>query len=120
MNRAILVSLFLILFPLQGAANFKAGGKAYLKGGYEAAANEFIPLAERGDHRAMHALGSMYSAGHGVEKDLKKSFELFSGAARNGRADAMYKSGLMYETAQGVKQNFKKAIRYYQKSAKKG
>lgn len=108
------------MYTSSGHADFKEGGAAYLRGDYEAAAKEFIPLAERGDHRAMYALGSMYAAGHGVEKDLKKSFELFSESAKNGRADAMYKLGLMYEQGLGVKQNPKKAVRFYQKSAKQG
>jgi len=115
-----LIPLLFIMYTSSGYADFKDGGEAYLRGDYEAAAKEFIPLAERGDHRAMYALGSMYSAGHGVEKDLKKSFELFSEAAKNGRADAMYKLGLMYEQGQGVKQNSRKAVRFYQKSAKQG
>jgi uncharacterized protein len=118
LNRLLFFSFF--IYPLSIYADFQEGGEAYLKGDYKTAINEFIPLAERGDHRAMYALGSMYSAGHGVEKDLEKSFNLFLEAAKNGRADAMYKLGLMYEQGQGVKQNPKKAIRYYKKSAKKG
>lgn len=120
MKHSILLSFLLIIYPLFGYADFKEGGEAYIKGDYKAAANEFIPLAERGDHRAMYVLGSMYSVGHGVEKDLKKSFKLFSEAAKNGRADAMYKLGLMHEQGQGIKQNLKKAIRLYRKSAHKG
>ena len=115
-----LLFLFFLVYPLCSHADFTEGGEAYLRGDFETAANEFMPLAERGDHRAMYALGSMYSAGHGVEKDLKKAFELFSESAKNGRADAMYKLGLMYEQGQGIKQNYKKAIRLYRKSAKKG
>lgn len=115
-----LISILLIIYPLFGYADFKEGGEAYINGNYKAAANEFIPLAERGDHRAMYALGSMYSEGHGVEKDLKKAYELFNEAAKNGRADAMYKLGLMYEQGLGLEQNPEKAIRYYKKSAQKG
>jgi hypothetical protein len=114
------VLYFLALVPLLCHADFKDGGNAYINGDYEAAANEFIPLAERGDHRAMYALGSMYAAGQGVEKNLKKAFELFKEAAQNGRADAMYKLGVMYEEGVGTKKSTKKAIRYYQKSAKLG
>ena len=115
------IFLFLLLtYPLTSLADFKDGGNAYINGDYEAAANEFIPLAKRGDHRAMYALGSMYAAGLGVEKDLKKAFDLFKEAASNGRADAMHKLGLMYEEGLGTKKSNKKAIRYYQKSAKKG
>lgn len=115
-----IILTFLIFYPLVGYSDFKDGGNAYIDGDYETAANEFIPLAERGDHRAMYALGSMYAAGLGVEKDLKKAFELFKEAAQNGRADAMYKLGLMYEEGLGIRKNIKKALRYYQKSAKQG
>lgn len=118
MKRIILY--FSVLTPLLCHADFKDGGDAYIRGDYETAANEFIPLAKRGDHRAMYALGSMYVAGQGVEKDLKKAFELFKEAAQNGRADAMYKLGVMYEEGVGTKKSTKKAIRYYQKSAKLG
>jgi Sel1 repeat-containing protein len=118
LNRLLL--FFFFIYPLSIYADFQEGGEAYINGDYETAANEFIPLAERGDHRAMYALGSMYSEGHGVEKDLEKSFKLFSEAAKNGRADAMYKLGLMYEKGQGINQNAKKAIRHYKKSAIKG
>ena len=100
--------------------DFETGGEAYLKGDFETAANEFAPLAERGDHRAMYALGSMYAAGQGVEKNYKKAFALFSEATKNGRIDATYKLGLMHEQGLGTKQNYKKAIRHYQKAAKKG
>lgn len=110
----------LALIPLLCHGDFKDGGNAYINGDYEAAANEFAPLAKRGDHRAMYALGSMYAAGQGVEKDLEKAFKLFKEAAQNGRADAMYKLGVMYEEGAGTKKNIKKAIRYYQKSAKLG
>ena len=120
MKTSSLLILLLFLFTSLSHANFKEGGQAYLRGDYEAAAKEFFPLAERGDHRAMYALGSMHASGQGIEKNLKKSFELFSEAAKNGRPDAMYKLGLMYEQGQGVSQNLKKAARYYQKSAKKG
>ena len=120
MNINKLILVFFTCQALNCYADFEDGGIAYLKGDYESAAKEFIPLAERGDHRAMYALGSMYTEGHGVEKDLKKAFKLFTEAAQNGRADAMYKLGMMYEEGLGIKQNFKKALRFYQKSAKQG
>jgi hypothetical protein len=120
MKFASLRLTLLLLFTSLCHADFKAGGQAYLNGDYETAAKEFIPLAERGDHRAMYALGSMYAAGQGVAKDLNKSFALFTEAAQNGRADAIYKLGLMYELGEGITRDPKKAARYYQKSAKKG
>ncbi len=112
--------LFALLASTALRADFYQGGVAYQQGDFEAAAREFAPLAERGDHRAMYALGSLYASGLGVDKDLQKAYQLFYEAAQNGRADAMYKLGLMYEQGLGTKKNDKKALRYYQKSAKKG
>lgn len=112
--------LLLLALPSFSYADFKEGGEAYLRGDYEAAAAEFLPLAKRGDHRAMYALGAMYSSGQGVKKDIAKSFKLFSEAVKNGRPDAMHRLGLMYEKGIGTEKNLKKAARLYQKSAKKG
>ena len=61
-----LFPVLLLFCSFYSRADFEEGGAAYLRGDYEAAAKEFIPLAERGDHRAMYALGSMYSAGSAV------------------------------------------------------
>lgn len=121
MHIRLLPLILLALTPLQlNAADFTAGGDAYKRGDFTAAAKEFEPLAERGDHRAMYALGSMYAAGLGVDKDLSKAYELFREAAQNGRIDAMYKLGLMYEEGLGIKQDYRKALRYYRKSARQG
>ncbi len=120
MRLRFLLTLFLLANSPHVLADFVAGGDAYKRGDFAAAAKEFEPLTRRGDHRAMYALGSMYAAGQGVEKDLGKAHDLFHEAAQNGRIDAMYKLGLMYEEGLGVKQDFRKALRYYQKSAKQG
>ena len=114
--------LIFLLFSIssQVVADFVSGGEAYKKGDYETAAQEFLPLAEQGDHRAMYALGSMYSAGHGVPQDLNEAFKWFSKAASYGRPDAEYKLGLMYAQGLGVPQDYRKAINWYGKAAKKG
>ena len=110
----------LFTFSSQAGADFKAGGDAYKRGDYETAAKEFLPLAEKGDHRAMYALGSMYSVGHGVPQDLNEAFKWFQKAASYGRPDAEYKLGLMYAQGLGVPQDYRKAINWYGKSAQKG
>ena len=76
--------------------------------------------SEKGDHRAMYALGSMYISGTGVKKDHKEAFKWLSKASKYGRFDAEYKVGLMYELGVGVAQNYKRAARIYHKAAKKG
>ena len=46
------------------------GYQSYLKGDYEAAYNEWLPLAELGDAEAQYNLGVLYDEGAGVEQDL--------------------------------------------------
>lgn len=99
--------------------SFEEGGAAYKNGDYETAAAKFQEVAEKGDHRAMYALGSMYAAGNGLPVDYHKAFEWFSKAAKYGRIDAQYKLGLMYDEGIGIKQDYKRAIRLYDAAAKK-
>lgn len=118
-SRALLLfSMLVLTCPIQ--ADFQAGGDAYKRGDYETAVKEFLPIAKNGDHRAMYALGSMYAAGHGVERDLEEAFRWFQRAARYGRPDAEYKIGLMYHQGLGVERNYKRALNWYGKAAKKG
>jgi len=114
------LSFLLILVSAHCLADFKSGGAAYKRGDYETAYKEFLPLANKGDHRAMYALGSMYAGGQGVERDLKQAIKWFKEAAKYGRADAMFKLGIMYEEGHGTKQNLKRAVNWYGKSAKRG
>jgi TPR repeat protein len=109
-----------LLLPLAVSADFKSGGDAYQRGDYETAAKEFLPLAENGDHRAMYALGSMYSAGHGVPQDYAEALKWFQRAAKYGRPDAEYKLGLMYFNGLGTEKDERKAINWFGKAAKKG
>ncbi len=115
-----LIIIFFLVMSIPAFADFKSGGDAYKRGDYEAAAKEFKPLAKKGDHRAMFALGSMYSAGHGVPQDFHMALKWFRKAAQYGRPDAQYKIGLMYEKGLGIDQDYRKAINWYGKAAKKG
>lgn len=114
------LAFLLMIFIVQAEADFVSGGEAYKKGDYETAAKEFLPLAEKGDHRAMYALGSMYSVGHGVPQDLNEALKWFLKAASYGRPDAEYKLGIMHAQGLGVPQDYRKAINWYGKAAKKG
>lgn len=120
MHKALFLITILFFVCRITYADFEAGGEAYKRGDYETAAREFMPLAENGDHRAMYALGSMYSAGRGVPQDLEKAFKWFKEAAKYGRPDAEYKLGLMYFEGLGVPRDYNKAIRWFGRSAKKG
>lgn len=111
----------ILIFSQQVAADvFKEGGEAYKKGDYETAAKKFQEVAEKNDHRAMYALGSMYASGRGVEKDYDQAFKWLSNSARYGRSDAQYKVGILYEEGLGTKQDYRRSARMYNTAAKKG
>jgi hypothetical protein len=120
MLRILLTILFFSAYASLASADFRSGGDAYKRGDYETAAKEFLPIAEKGDHRAMQALGSMYAAGHGVPQDFQASLKWFRRAAKYGRPDAMFKIGLIYDEGHGVDVNLKQALKWYGKSAKNG
>jgi len=120
MLRFRLLAVLLMLVVITANADFKAGGEAYKKGDYETAAKEFLVVAEKGDHRAMYALGSMYAAGNGVPQDYTMAMSWFQSAARYGRPDAEFKVGLLYLQGLGVEQNSRRAINWFGKSARKG
>ncbi len=115
---SIIIFFFVVSIPV--FADFKSGGDAYKRGDYETAANVFKHIAEKGDHRAMSALGSMYSEGHGVPQDFQLALKWFRKAAQYGRPDAQYKIGFMYEKGLGINQDYRRAINWYGKAAKKG
>lgn len=116
----IIILISLLCLSPNLFADFRAGGEAYKQGDYETAAKEFLPLAKNGDHRAMYALGSMYSAGHGVTQDYTEAFKWFQRSAKYGRPDAEYKIGLLYLNGLGTEKDVRKAINWFGRSAKKG
>jgi len=113
------VLIFFSIGQFTYADVFKDGGEAYKNGDYETAAKKFLEVAEKKDHRAMYALGSMYAVGQGVELDYNKAFNWLSQASKYGRPDATYKLGLLYENGLGTKQDFRRAARMYNTASKK-
>ncbi|RHZ60889.1 hypothetical protein Glove_350g101 [Diversispora epigaea] len=65
-------------------------------------------------------LAHMYFYGRGVEKDLKKGFQIYSKAADEGSNVALNSVAYSYDTGLGVEKNEEKAFELYFKSAEKG
>ncbi len=70
------------------------------------------------DPIALIILSSRYKEGMGVEKDIKKAFELCKKAADMGYAPAQYDLAGYYEAGQGTAKDYKEAFNYLLKSAK--
>ncbi|RHZ70142.1 hypothetical protein Glove_275g105 [Diversispora epigaea] len=65
-------------------------------------------------------LAHMYLDGIGVEKDLKKGFQIYSKAADKGSNRALNCMAYCYHNGLGVEKHDKKAFELYLKSAEKG
>jgi len=96
------------------------GYQSYLKGDYQAAFEEWLPLAELGDVEAQYNLGVMYDEGTSPEPDLGKAAEWYRKAAEQGFVDAQANLGMMYYHGQGVSRDLEEAARWLQLASERG
>ena len=96
------------------------GYQSYLKGDYNAAYEEWLPLAELGDVEAQYNLGVMYDEGAGVERDLAAAATWYRKAAEQGFVDAQTNLGIMYYHGQGVARDPAEAAYWFREAASHG
>ena len=96
------------------------GYQSYLKGDYEAAFREWLPLAELGDVEAQYNLGVLYDEGAGVEQDLAVAAGWYRKAAEQGFMDAQTNLGIMYYHGQGVERDYQEAAKWFRLAADQG
>lgn len=96
------------------------GYQSYLKGDYQAAYEEWLPLAELGDAEAQYNLGVMYDEGAGIDQDLAKAVSWYRKAADQGFVDAQTNLGTMYYYGQGIPRDHAEAARWFKRAASQG
>ena len=109
-----------LLLSANVTADFEKGLTAYEAGDYEAAIQEWKPLAEQGNADAQNNLGVIYENGRGVIQDYKEAVKWYTKAAEQGVANAQFNLALMYERSMGVLQDYKEAVKWYTKAAEQG
>lgn len=65
---------------------------------------------------AWHNMGNLYRKGLGVERDLKKAFDLYLYAAERGHPEDQNNVGYAYFRGEGVPQDFVKARYWFEKA----
>lgn len=116
-------SLQLELSLMQGLPTWTilgGGYQSYLKGDYQAAFDEWQPLAELGDAEAQYNLGVMFDQGASVEQDLAQAASWYRKAAEQGFLDAQTNLGMMYYRGEGVAADCNEASKWLQLAADKG
>jgi TPR repeat protein len=96
------------------------GYQSYLKGDYQAAYEEWLPLAELGDAEAQYNLGVMYDEGAGIDQDLVKAASWYRKAADQGFMDAQTNLGMMYYYGQGITRDHVEAANWFRRAASQG
>lgn len=84
------------------------------------AAQIYEKAAEEGDIEAMEAIGTMYSKGQGVQKNVTKALIYLQKAAELGSAKAHSALAYLYLAGDGVPQDTKEAVQCFQIAADKG
>ena len=63
---------------LAQAADFLAGRNAYIRGDFQVAYQEFLPLAKKGDPKSRVGVGLLYAKGQGVQQDDVEAHRWFT------------------------------------------
>lgn len=108
----VLTILFLLATPA-AAQDYNKGAKAYARGDFSAALQEWRPLAEQGNASAQFNLGQMYFLGRGVSQDYAEALNWFTLAAKQGDTTAATTIGSMYAAGRGVQQDFVRAYMWH-------
>ena len=78
-NKSLIFAILLILIVFPAAIqadDFREAKNAAKAGDFETAVRLWTPMANNGHKKSQYYLGRLYRNGSGVEKDLKKAFEL--------------------------------------------
>jgi hypothetical protein len=119
-RRRVLLVASVWLCSTAAVAGLKEGYEALSKKDYVTAANEYRPLAERGDAEAQYRIGRMYEFGNGYPQDKAQGIAWIRKAAAQGHADAEQELGVIYATGDGVKQDNVQAVAWFRKAAEQG
>jgi TPR repeat protein len=96
------------------------GYQSYLKGDYQAAYKEWMPLAELGDAEAQYNIGVLFDEGAGVDQDLVAAADWYRRAGEQGFMDAQTNLGIMYYHGQGVDRHRHEASKWFRMAADQG
>lgn len=119
MNRRLCLLVAALSIAASASADFDKGMEAARAKRYDEALKEFQADAERGDPRALEALGFMHSNGQGVEKDMQRAVLYWRLAAMQGVARAQYMLGLAYGSGNGIAKDEGLAKEWLRKSARR-
>lgn len=119
--RKILAAIMLLTTFTVWAGDYEDGMAAYEKHHFSTAIKKFESAADKGNAKAMSALGNMYLHGQGVNKNFLLALGWFSLANGQNDAFAQHNLGWLYiEGRRGITRDIPYAISFYRKAAAQG
>lgn len=88
------------------------GESAFRHGDYVRAFRDLLPLAERGNPKALGLIGFMYEHGFGAPQAYVAAASFYARGAFEGDPFAQAMLGLMYDKGHGVRQDFVLAYKW--------
>jgi len=116
----LLLSSVLLFAPLCVYADFQEAVDAYELGRYKKALQHFVPLAQKGNAKALFNIGFMIEMGKGVPANPKLAIKWYMRAYKLKHLNAPFNIALIYYNGSKVKQDYPKALEWYQKAAALG
>lgn len=121
-TRYMLFILAALLAFSQGvlAQSYDAGKRAYDRGDFAGALEQWRPLANKGHAEAQYWLGHMYFMGEGVRQNDAESLRWFRRSAEQGDEGSMGALGMAYWEGWGVRENLILAYKWMLLAAMQG
>lgn len=106
--RRCLASLtFILLLGTSAHADaLSRGAAAFQRGDYIHAARDLMPIAQRGNPRALGLMGFLYEHGFGEPQDYDAAADLYYEGAVQGDPFSQAQLGLLYDKGHGVPEDF--------------
>ncbi len=104
----IFISTF-FFFKQSLAADFLTASEAFESKEYDVALKHLKPLSKNGHPESQVTLGWMYQNGLGVQKKVKRAYELYKSSSLNGHAQGQLNLAILYANGNGIDKNYAKA-----------
>ena len=103
--------------PISANADYQDGLKMVSAGQWQAALNEFKPLADEGHAPSQFSIGLIYQLGRGVKKDSEMARKMYVMSAKQGYWPAYNNLAKMFLDGDGVPQSNITAFKLFEKAA---
>ena len=112
-----IIFFLVFFFCTQAVASLESGQKAFIRGDYNKAFEQWRQSAEEGDLTAQRNIAHLYRWGKGVPQDLMQAAFWYYTAAKGGLDTAQYNLGVMYLRGEGVPRNEEEGIIWLERAA---